>query len=42
MKNARLIDPFSRNTHHEVINLTWIIMLAQIYTKVEYIGERII
>lgn len=40
MKNARLIDPFSRNTHHEVINLTWIIMLAQIYTKVEYIGEE--
>lgn len=40
MRNARLIDPFSQKTHHEVINLTWIIMLAQIYDTVEYIGEE--
>lgn len=38
-KCARLVDPFSKRTHHEVINLTWLIMLAQIYAKVEYIGE---
>ena len=38
-KCARLVDPFSKGTHHEVINLTWLIMLAQIYAKVEYIGE---
>lgn len=36
---ARLVDPYSKGTHHEVINIALLIMLAEIYNKVEYFGD---
>lgn len=38
MKTAVIIDVYSRGSYHEVINLTYLMMIAALYDKVTYIA----
>lgn len=37
---ALVIDYYSKNSYHEVINLCYLVMISSLYKKVTYIGEK--
>ena len=38
--NALIIDPYSHGSYHEVINLGYLIMISDLYEKVDYIADE--
>lgn len=39
-KNAYVIDPYSRGSYHEVINQSYLMMIASLYERVIYIADK--